>query len=200
MQDMPRTLERLLYDHGGDAVEFRKNIRRYDCALQLASSVSKKHPLLERMLQQRSSTGPQSYVVGGHVYHRMGPLLPDDGRDPQFAQLFCYDPDHELENRMKVLQDMNPTTLRDLQGMLHEHNHWVRQLRNVANMDGDEWQIHIAEDVKAGIDTRRYNAPESLQVSILMGRSDDDNQPQKRDFVIRKRSDPELADEPWKTV
>lgn len=44
--------------------------------------------------------GPPQFVISGQNYHRMGSLIPDDGIRPKFAQLYIYDTQHEVSNRL----------------------------------------------------------------------------------------------------
>jgi len=46
------------------------------------------------------STLPQ-FILNGQNYHRIGILLPQNGSKPKFAQLYIYDTENEISNRMK---------------------------------------------------------------------------------------------------
>jgi len=37
----------------------------------------------------------------GKVYHRIGSLMPEDPKNPKFAEMFFYDTDNEINNRIK---------------------------------------------------------------------------------------------------
>ena len=39
--------------------------------------------------------GPPWYKIQGSMYHRLGPLLPQEGKRPRFAQMYFYDTDNE---------------------------------------------------------------------------------------------------------
>lgn len=67
-----------------------------------------------------------TYRVQGELCHRIGSLLPEDDQPPQFAQLYVYDTDNELANRLRVFPNLNPETLAALQEMLHTVNPYVR--------------------------------------------------------------------------
>jgi hypothetical protein len=43
---------------------------------------------------------PPMFVMNGENYHQIGSLLPLPGRQPKFAQLYIYDTDNEISNRM----------------------------------------------------------------------------------------------------
>jgi len=44
--------------------------------------------------------GPPQFVISGQNYHRIGSLVPDGGSRPKFAQLYIYDTQNEVSNRL----------------------------------------------------------------------------------------------------
>ncbi|GJY69946.1 hypothetical protein Tco_0472928 [Tanacetum coccineum] len=48
--------------------------------------------------------GTYCYRIQGENYHRMGTLLPDEGKPPMFAQLYIYDTQNEIDNRIKCVR------------------------------------------------------------------------------------------------
>jgi hypothetical protein len=50
--------------------------------------------------EKRSGRGPPNIRIQGQVCHRIGSLLPEDGETPKFAQLYIFDTDNEIQNRM----------------------------------------------------------------------------------------------------
>ena len=44
--------------------------------------------------------GPPQFILHGQSYHRIGSLLPDSGSTPKFAQLYIYDTQNEVSNRL----------------------------------------------------------------------------------------------------
>jgi hypothetical protein len=47
--------------------------------------------------------GPPVFVMNGENYHQIGSLLPLPGEQPKFAQLYVYDTDNEISNRMAAV-------------------------------------------------------------------------------------------------
>ncbi|GKD72991.1 hypothetical protein Tco_1331273, partial [Tanacetum coccineum] len=45
--------------------------------------------------------GPYVFKVSGQIYHRIGSLCPPPGEAPRFLQLYIYDTDNEVENKMR---------------------------------------------------------------------------------------------------
>jgi len=48
--------------------------------------------------------GPPMFVMEGENYHQIGSLLPLPGNKPKFAQLYIYDTDNEINNRMACVR------------------------------------------------------------------------------------------------
>nr|GFA90453.1 hypothetical protein CTI12_AA260590 [Tanacetum cinerariifolium] len=44
------------------------------------------------------------YRIHGENYHRVGSLLPETGKTPKFAQLYIFDTDNEISNRIKAIK------------------------------------------------------------------------------------------------
>jgi hypothetical protein len=107
------------------ARQFRKNARLYNSALQMASS-----GLRDIAPQQ----GPSVIAIRGAVHHFLGPLAPAQGQQHQFAQLYIIDdPQHEVQSRIAALGQagsaLDAELLQDLQDCLHNHNTYVRQIK-----------------------------------------------------------------------
>jgi hypothetical protein len=47
--------------------------------------------------------GPPIFIMNGENYHQIGSLLPLPGKAPKFAQLYIYDTDNEIANRMAAV-------------------------------------------------------------------------------------------------
>jgi hypothetical protein len=47
--------------------------------------------------------GPPIFIMNGENYHQIGSLLPLPGKPPKFAQLYIYDTDNEIANRMAAV-------------------------------------------------------------------------------------------------
>jgi len=46
--------------------------------------------------------GPYVFKISGQICHRVGSLIPSEGRRPEYAQLYIFDTDHEVSNRINV--------------------------------------------------------------------------------------------------
>ena len=165
LNKLPPQLHNLLTGGGPECVQFRHKIRAYNSILAFTSVGVK---LDEHLASGRQ--GAFAFQIQGEMSHRMGTLEPpSDGQRPQFAQLYIYDTDHELNNRMHVFPDLNEATLRTVQNMLHKCNPYVRVFRQAISVVRDNQRknqshvffgsLYTAVSVKNGIEGGElYNA------------------------------------------
>lgn len=133
-QQPPQLIRELFTSTSTDARRFRKHARLYNSALQMASS-----GLVDIAPQQG---GPSMIAIRGAVHHLLGPLVPAQGRPPQFAQLYIIDdPEQQVQSRIEALgqagPDLDADLLRQIQDCLHTHNTYVQQFKQ--NMVSQDW-------------------------------------------------------------
>ncbi|OWY91898.1 Helitron helicase [Phytophthora megakarya] len=91
-----------------------------------------------------------TFRVQGTICHRIGTLLPEDGAEPSFAQVYVYDGDmeHQVDRRMKIIDGLDRTTLKALQMMLVANNPYVRRFLTAGEMarEGVNLRLVIHED------------------------------------------------------
>ena len=118
----PDEIKSLLEQNDEKSQFFKNNIRGFNSALEMTS--------LEDNQQNLPKGGPSIFKIQGNINHRIGSLLPSKQNDvPQFAQIYIYDTEHEIENRLKVLNDLNTESGRNILEILKENNPHVKNLR-----------------------------------------------------------------------
>ena len=80
------------------------------------------------------TSGIYSFRVHGEMYHSIGTILPDNEARPQFAQIYVYDTEHELQNRMNVMPNLDPVILEELQQMLHDVNPYCEMFKQAGDI------------------------------------------------------------------
>ncbi|GKA86060.1 DNA helicase, partial [Tanacetum coccineum] len=79
--------------------------------------------------------GPYVFKISGQLYHWIGSLCPAHGEPPRFLQLYIYDTDNEVDNRLSHYGGDNSTLRRDivegLIDLLDSHNALVQLFRTV---------------------------------------------------------------------
>ena len=116
-RELPQPLQDLLRERDPDSKEFLTNARAYNSAFQLASHVYK-----DPDQGQRRSALSSSFRIQGRPGHLIGPLLPDEGSAPVFAQIYCSDPNYDAQvlRRMQVTGTKEARLTRRLQDMLYQ--------------------------------------------------------------------------------
>ncbi len=79
--------------------------------------------------------GPYIFRLNGQNHHKIGSLLPIDGHNPRFAQLYIFDTENEVKNRISVMNrsskhnGIDKDVLQALVQMLDENNILVQSFR-----------------------------------------------------------------------
>jgi len=90
----PATLERLMSKSTPMSKKFMKNIRMYNNMFAFTSMGGK--------VDHSVNNGQAPYVfrISGQNMHYMGSLLPMPEKQPRFSQMYIYDTENELSNRI----------------------------------------------------------------------------------------------------
>ena len=96
----------------------RMSPRVVNSALALASQVVRRREMPRR--------GMQAYVINMRIAHLMGPLRPNEGQAPRFAQLYLFDPETNGMNDEDTTQADLPEVTSHRQRQL---NQWFRRAR-----------------------------------------------------------------------
>ena len=185
----PDLIQNLLTKQTNEAIIFRENSRSFNNALALSSII---------VNERKFANGYNpSVIFEGKVTQLYGPLLPENGEEPKFAQLYVHDP--STEHTMRVQNMSLPTTLskknveiitetvKKLQILLREINPFVKDFLHICEIP-DENLKHgkivltcNKSDLPKDAHERRYNQQTSLsEVSILTNSV-------PGDLVLRKR-------------
>ncbi len=133
----PEPLRWLLTSNEADAKDFRQHIRSYNNALAFTSVGAN----LDTSVAQ---PGNYTYRLRGELYHRMGSLLPQPGKEPKFAQLYISDPRAELDGWMGNFGGLNTDIMQSLQTMLHECNPYASiYQRAMERLQGGAVELNI---------------------------------------------------------
>ncbi|KAM3376292.1 hypothetical protein P3S68_015007 [Capsicum galapagoense] len=125
LREPPTYLKYLLGKESGKVgTNFRKNIRAYNSLFAFTSMGGRVDGSINR------SKRPYVFRMSGQNYHHIGSLLPEIGKTPRFSQLYIYDTENEITNRMNCLWqgDVDPKIVHALSEMLDEHNNSIPNL------------------------------------------------------------------------
>ena len=124
---------------------FMENIRAYNQMFAMTSLGAEVDNSINR------GRGPYVFKISGQLYHQIGCLCPEANARPQFLQLYIYDTDHEVANRLYHFQrsgeHLRPDIVENLIGLLDNHNELVQLFRTardkMAEADVPEFKIRL---------------------------------------------------------
>ncbi|XP_016165226.1 uncharacterized protein LOC107607839 [Arachis ipaensis] len=188
LQEAPKMLYDLLFGNDTGSKHFQNNIRTYNSMFQFTSLGAK----IDRTVAK--GKGPRTFILYGENYHLMGSLIPQEGDQAKFAQLYVFDTHNEIENRILAISGENTEKVyedivRDLKIMLDQHNMLVKAFRMAGQkINGDATSsVKLRLLGKRGNDGRRYNLPSTNEVAALIV-GDFDLEKIDRDIVVETQS------------
>ncbi|KAG9442189.1 hypothetical protein H6P81_018043 [Aristolochia fimbriata] len=175
-----------LYDGKLDrnTYKFKNQVRVYNSMFSFTSIGGK----IDNTIND--GNGPYTFKISGAYYHRIGSLLPHRGQQPKFVQLYIYDTEHEIQNRMPAFHGEEPNSGVDeclvqiIKDMLDSVNPYVQVFRSARDMiniyQNTELSIRILDSRQTV--GRQYNAPTTSEVAaILVGDGSESNN--RRDII-----------------
>ncbi|XP_042499693.1 uncharacterized protein LOC122077857 [Macadamia integrifolia] len=179
---VPDELYTLFTSQTSEAIEFRRYIRAYNSIFSFTSlGVHVDKDLAN------GKDGIYTFRAQGQLYHDLPPILPEKD-NPCYLQLYFYDTDNELQNRMKVLQDskLKEPIVSKLMDILsiNPYARFFKSLKDVHLLENNE--IIITSDVH--LDQRVYNLPSVDQVAAIWVEGNNPHRTENCDIVIEGHS------------
>ena len=144
------------------------------------------------VVDKEINKGYRLYVfrMHGHNYHHIGTLLPEEGSKPRWAQLYIYDTEHEVANRISASRSeesktpVDPKIVAELQKMLDEHNILAKTFRMARDRFKEE-EYHEFTLKLIGKRERKgtHSLPSAPEVAALVVR-DPTEHSEGRDIVV----------------
>nr|GEX65065.1 reverse transcriptase domain-containing protein [Tanacetum cinerariifolium] len=94
----PPSLKELITNKHLKSASFIDNIRQYNSMFAFTSMGGKQ----DTSVNMRR--GPYCYHLHGENYHLVGPSLPETGKPAKFAQLYIFDTENEIQNRISAVR------------------------------------------------------------------------------------------------
>ncbi|GJZ41258.1 hypothetical protein Tco_0588144 [Tanacetum coccineum] len=184
------TLEPLnnLFDYSQSATcRFRDQIRVYNGMFCFTSFGARIDHLIN------VGRGLYTFHINGQNYHIIGSLLPKDGTQPRYAQLWFFDTHNEVKNWLGAFIDketgegVDGTIVGSLIEMLDQNSSIAKAFR----MAMDWCHSHTSVNVELRLlsertNSRQYNAPTVAEVVALITNDFGDGAP-TRDIVVNKK-------------
>ncbi|XP_019200247.1 PREDICTED: uncharacterized protein LOC109193874 [Ipomoea nil] len=184
----PKGIFDLFFGNDELSKEFLHNIRTYNnmfCFTSMGGKIDK---------SVNKGGAPPIFRLSGQNYHLMGTLLPEQGKEPHFAQLYIYDTTNEKINRINAVRgsgeqdDIHVEIVNVIQKDLDENNVLVKSFR----MAMSELDINPCAEVKIKLlgkrnrDARTYNLPQVSEVAALIV-GDLDTSIGERDIIVQSK-------------
>ncbi|XP_058766767.1 uncharacterized protein LOC131640386 [Vicia villosa] len=185
LRQPPEQLAKLLFDHDNTvSKKFQQHIRLYNMMFAFTSPGAK---FDNRFNDGR---GPPTLRIQGQTCHRIGSLLPPQGGKLKFAQLYIYDTENEVENRMHGLRNkeiIDPAVVNQLSSMLYEFNPHAKSFQMARQWlnGGDTQNLKLRLISSRSTDGRVYNQPTVSEVAALV--VGDIDTAEMRDIIMQTR-------------
>ena len=85
LKNLQKYFKKLLTGNTKKDQDFHINIRAYNSSLAFASM------LLSKKEYKFNTSGPYCFRICGQVYHALSQMQPEEGRKPNFSQIYIYD-------------------------------------------------------------------------------------------------------------
>jgi hypothetical protein len=133
-----------------------------------------------------------TFKIQGQVYHRIGSLLPVQGEDPKFLQIYFVGSGEtknslqEAELRCNNIGDVQKELVLELQEFFHQNNRYVNEFQIGLNqlVNNDMKLVIKADRTPLGEHERRYNLPTANEVAVILVGEQYDH----RDIVLHRQN------------
>ena len=142
-----------------------------------------------------NSHGPYVFKISSQIHHLMGSLLPLDNESPKFAQLYIYDIENEIQNRMSsyifddAVKNFTESITKLLIEMLDQTNKLVRLFQIVKTRfrysEISSFKLRLMG--RQYSDSKKYDLPTLDDIGALIVR-DIREYESGRDIVIENRT------------
>ncbi|CAN6348259.1 unnamed protein product [Urochloa humidicola] len=192
LKDPPSFLAGLLNPNGDILSKyFLKSIRSYNSMFAFTSLGAK--------IDMSINKGPGPYVfkINGQVHHRIGSLLPDEGKSPVYAQLYIFDTENEVENRISIFDrdrdcdngsEVDRVIVEGLVRMFDETNELVKSFRAardlLAQSHCQPLRLRLLHDRSKA--APQYSVPTGSEIAALIV-GDFSEEAKTPDIIIQER-------------
>ncbi|XP_073015106.1 uncharacterized protein [Primulina eburnea] len=169
LTEMPSDLVQLYCGSAEDAREFTNCVRSYNNMFAFTSLGVH----CDKSLSRRND-GIYTFRVQGQLYHFMDQLIPSNNEIPKNLQLYFFDTEHEISNRMCVSTKFKENLIQKLIHILalNPYASFFRSLNSIKNLS--EYKISLQADPI--IDQRTLTKPTVSQVAGIWLESNEHEQ------------------------
>ena len=179
INDPPKLLKKLSTGNTQKDCTFREKIQAYNSSLAFASMS------ITGMEYNFPHRRPYCFRISGQIYHFIGQMEPEAWKSPVFSQIYIYDQEHELENHLKAVSNLDKTLVMELQDMIKEVNPYEKNYKHVGDMiwENPVQDIHLVlQATGKTIDPWCYNVPTGNDIAVIIPM--DSDIPSTKDVVV----------------
>ncbi|CEG72231.1 hypothetical protein RMATCC62417_07822 [Rhizopus microsporus] len=126
LPDPPQNLKDLLASTDTQGRHFKDNLCQYSAAFAFTSLGCNIVSAEDRANNNNNRGGLNAFQIHGAFCHRHGPLIPVEGNEPSYVQLYIFDPSYAAEIRQVRDSNLDPKITRELSVMLAQCNLFAR--------------------------------------------------------------------------
>ncbi|KAL3631141.1 hypothetical protein CASFOL_024125 [Castilleja foliolosa] len=176
----PPAALKLLFDDS----QFMDNVRAYNNMFSMTSFGARIDDAIN------DGRGPYVFKVSGQVSHWIGSLCPTTDDVPRFLQLYIYDTNNEVPNRLRFFdrsdqQSLSPAVVATISDTLKCCNEYVQLFRNAADSSDLSTQQDYSVRLYNNVGDRRYEPPASGTLGGIVFA--EDSNASNYDIVVRKK-------------
>ncbi|XP_056692064.1 uncharacterized protein [Spinacia oleracea] len=158
LRDPPKVLQDLYTNQDSESKNFQENTRPYNMVFSFTSMGGKIDSSVNK------GRGPFTFRLYGQNYHRIGSLLPTTGSSPKFSQLYIYDTENEVSNRLHAYGSNSERNARNaLDDSIVER---LREMLDAYNPLAQAFRV--ARDRFESNNEETYNLPTASEVAALI--------------------------------
>ncbi|GJY15884.1 hypothetical protein Tco_0386306 [Tanacetum coccineum] len=189
LKEPPKLSKDLITNEHNKSATFIDKIRRYNSMFSFTSMGGKVDDTVNY------GRGPFCYRIHGENYHRVGSLLPGTDTTPKFAQLYIFDTENEITNRIKAFSKESSTSSKDkkldhqlateIRDMLDSINPLVQKFHMAREgiKSSNDQRLKLRLIGTRNQDGRQYNLPTASEVAALIVGYFDSTK-NKRDIIL----------------
>jgi hypothetical protein len=139
---------------------------------------------------------PYVFKISGQIHHWIGTICPTNINEPKFMQLYVYDTDREVDNRMKAFGGRERSGLKadiveNLIRVLDEHNELVQVFRTAREKVNDANVTEFKIQLYNVVGNREYQLPSSGTLGGIVFQPDVNSQTDYDVIIEYKDRDPQ---------
>ena len=187
--EAPPPLNKLMDYNNPASLRFKEQIRVYNgmfCYTSFGAKIDN---------SVNTGRGPYTFRITGQNYHRIGSLLPTDGTQPKYAQLYFFDTGNEVKNRMGAFIDKESAEVVDakivagLIKMFDQSSSIAKEFRMARDWcDSQNSSKFELRQLSGRSTARQYNASTVPEIAALITNDFGDVIP-PRDIVINNKNE-----------